>query len=156
MALFISVMKPHNPLRLGDSVEPHLHKWEFGWLKWEVKSLLPVLSCFFVFFTASNCRYQCTYKYLKCTQHVNLMIGLINMHDYKSWEQCGENLKEHLEKLSSVNVLHSTPNHMVGQRVIKIWVKFKLPQQLTPESPSSCNTGLDYHHTSKLGSTTQG
>lgn len=65
--------------------------------------------------------------------------------------QCGKNLREH----SPVSVIHYTLTlkHILGQRVIKIWVQFKLPHQLTPKSPSSCNTGLDYYHTSKLGST---
>lgn len=81
-------------------------------------------------------------------KYVGLRTGLVKMCDNKSIKY-GKNLKEH----GVSDALYSALNHTVGQTVIKIWVKFKLPHRLTPKSPLSCNSGLDYHHTSKLGST---
>lgn len=145
MALFIPVIKPHNSLWLGDSVELHLHKWETGWLG-SVRGEI-CFACDVAYFYSKQLQVSVHFIYLNFTHCTQDKCWIANR---------GKKSLEALWKLPSVNdALHSTLNHMVGHRVIKIWVKFKLPLQLTPESPSGCNTGLEYHHASKLGSTTQ-
>lgn len=83
MALLISVMKPHNSLQSGQSVEENLHKRGV----WLVESLLQL-------------------------DGISVMIGLIKMltNNYKSLKQYllrGGALEEHLGNYP-VSMMHST------------------------------------------------